>query len=106
MDRQNSLFDAVLSKKLPEPKAKQRKSKEKKRSYSIGKPEVTKSVPEIPKVINRLKRRNPPCDAPLCVVSSFFPMGKEERGGAAQGGFLLLGLFIRLNESIQQISVK
>ena len=51
MDRQNSLFDAVLSKKLPEPKAKQRKSKEKKRSYSIGKPEVTKSVPEIPKVI-------------------------------------------------------
>ena len=23
----------------------------------------------------------------------FFPMGKEEREGAAQGGFLLLGLF-------------
>ena len=44
--------------------------------------------------INRLKRRNPPCDAPLCVVSSFFLMGKEEREGAAQGGFLLLGLFI------------
>ena len=49
MDRQNSLFDAVVSQ---EPKAKQRKSKEKKRSYSIGKPEVTKSVPEIPKVIS------------------------------------------------------
>ena len=48
MDRQNSLFDAVVSQ---EPKAKQRKSKEKKRSYSIGKPEVTKSVPEIQKVI-------------------------------------------------------
>ena len=47
MDRQNSLFDAVVSQ---EPKAKQRKSKEKKRSYSIGKPEVTKSVPEIQKV--------------------------------------------------------
>ena len=31
-------------------------------------------------IINRLKRRNPPCAAPLCVVSSFFPMGKEERG--------------------------
>ena len=36
-------------------------------------------------IINRLKRRNPPCAAPLCVVSSFFPMEKEERGGAAQG---------------------
>ena len=44
--------------------------------------------------LNRPKRRNPPCDAPLCVVSSFFSMGKEEREGAAQGGFLLLGLFI------------
>ena len=46
--------------------------------------------------INRPKRRNPTCDAPLCVVSSFFPMGKEERGGAAQGGFLLLSLFTSL----------
>ena len=26
----------------------------------------------------------------------FFPMGKEERGGAAQDGFLLLGLFTYL----------
>ena len=26
----------------------------------------------------------------------FFPMGKEERGGAAQGGFLLLLLFIMI----------
>ena len=43
--------------------------------------------------INRLKRRNPPCDAPLCVVSSFFPWEKR-RGSAAQGGFLLLSLFI------------
>ena len=56
MDRQSSLFDAVVSQKLPEPKVKQRKSKEKKRSYSIGKPEVSKSKsevnePETPKVI-------------------------------------------------------
>ena len=56
MEKQNSLFDAVVSQKLPEPKAKQRKSKEKKKSYSIGKPEVTSSKPdvnepEIPKVI-------------------------------------------------------
>ena len=56
MDKQNSLFDAVVAQKLSEPKAKQRKSKEKKRSYSIGKPEVTPSKPdvnepEIPKVI-------------------------------------------------------
>ena len=47
MDKQNSLFDAIV---------KQRKSKEKKKSYSIGKPEVTPSKPdvnepEIPKVI-------------------------------------------------------
>ena len=49
MDKQNSLFDAVVSQKLPEPKAKQRRSKEKKSSYSIGKPEVNE--PEIPKVI-------------------------------------------------------
>ena len=60
MDKQNSLFDAVVSQKLPEPKAKQRKSKEKKRSYSIGKPEVTSSKldvnePEIPKVISNKK---------------------------------------------------
>ena len=27
----------------------------------------------------------------------FFPMGKEERGGAAQGGFLLFILFIPLS---------
>ena len=33
---------------------------------------------------------------PLCVVSKFFPMGKMERGGAAQGGFVLLFLFIIL----------
>ena len=51
MDKQNSLFDAVV---------KQRKSKEKKRSYSIGKPEVTSSKPdvnepEIPKVISNKK---------------------------------------------------
>jgi len=69
MDRQNSLFDAVLSKKLPEPKAKQRKSKEKKRSYSIGKPEVTKSVPEIPKdkseKTSKLARPKLPTDLPL-----------------------------------------
>ena len=26
-----------------------------------------------------MKRRNPPCDAPLCVVSTFFPMGKGGR---------------------------
>ena len=57
MDRQNCLFDAVVSQKMPEPKAKQRKSKEKKRSYSIGKPEVSKSKtevnePEMPKVIS------------------------------------------------------
>ena len=57
MDRQSSLFDAVVSQKLPEPKAKQRKSKEKRMSYSIGKPEVSKSKPEvnepeIPKVIS------------------------------------------------------
>ena len=56
MDKQNSLFDAVVSQKIPEPKTKQRKSKEKKRSYSIGKPEVNRSKPEvnepeIPKVI-------------------------------------------------------
>ena len=56
MDKQNSLFDAVVAQKLPEPKAKQRKSKEKKKSYSIGKLEVTPSKPdvnepEIPKVI-------------------------------------------------------
>ena len=55
MERQNSLFDAAVSHKLPE--AKQRKSKEKKRSYSIGRPEVSKSKsevnePEIPKVIS------------------------------------------------------
>ena len=31
----------------------------------------------------------------------FFPMGKEERGGAAQGGFLLLGLFIRIFEHLK-----
>ena len=54
MERQNSLFDAVVKQKLPE--AKQRKSKEKKRSYSIGRPEVSKSKSkvngsEIPKVI-------------------------------------------------------
>ena len=60
MDKQNSLFDAVVSQKLPEPKAKQRKSKEKKKSYSIGKPEVTSSKldvnePEIPKVISNSK---------------------------------------------------
>ena len=60
MDKQNSLFDAVVSQKLPEPKAKQRKSKEKKRSYSIGKPDVTPSKPEvneleIPKVISHKK---------------------------------------------------
>ena len=46
-------------------------------------------------VINRLKRRNPPCAAPSL---SSFPMGKKldttERG-AVQGGFLLLVLFIR-----------
>ena len=30
----------------------------------------------------------------------FFPMGKEERGGAAQGGFLLLGLFIPLKHKL------
>ena len=47
MDKQNSLFDAVVSQKLPEPKAKQRKSKEKKRSHSIGKPKVTPSKPEV-----------------------------------------------------------
>ena len=47
MDRQSSLFDAVVSQKLPEPKVKQRKSKEKKKSYSIGKPEVSKSKPEV-----------------------------------------------------------
>ena len=58
MERQNSLFDAAVSHTIPEPKAKQRKSKEKKRSYSIGrKPEVTQSKPEvnepeIPKVIS------------------------------------------------------
>ena len=57
MDRQSSLFDAVVSQKLPEPKVKQRKSKEKKKSYSIDKPEVSKSKPEvnepeIPKVIS------------------------------------------------------
>ena len=57
MDRQNSLFDAVVSQKMPEPQTKQRKSKEKKRSYSIGKPEVSKSKsevnePEMPKVIS------------------------------------------------------
>ena len=57
MNRQNSLFDAVVSQKLPEPKSKQRKSKEKKRSHSIGKPEVSRSKPEvnepeIPKVIS------------------------------------------------------
>ena len=28
----------------------------------------------------------------------FFPMGKEERGGAAQGGFVLLILFIRMRK--------
>ena len=47
MDKQNSLFDAVVAQKLPEPKAKQRKSKEKKRSHSIGKPDVTPSKPEV-----------------------------------------------------------
>ena len=31
----------------------------------------------------------------------FFLMGKEERGGAAQGGFLLLGLFIRIFEHLK-----
>ena len=30
----------------------------------------------------------------------FFLMGKEERGGAAQGGFLLLGLFIPLKHKL------
>ena len=30
--------------------------------------------------INRPKRRNPPCDAPLCVVSSFFPWEKRREG--------------------------
>ena len=29
----------------------------------------------------------------------FFPVGKEERGGAAQGGFLLLSLFTYLVET-------
>ena len=57
MEKQNSLFDAVVSQKLPESKAKQRKSKEKKRTYSIGKPDVTPfkpevNEPEIPKVIS------------------------------------------------------
>ena len=47
MDKQNSLFDAVVAQKLSEPKAKQRKSKEKKRSHSIGEPEVIPSKPEV-----------------------------------------------------------
>ena len=48
-----------------------------------------------------MKRRNTPCDAPLCVVSSFFPMGKEERGGAAQGGFLLFILFTTIRKLVE-----
>ena len=56
MEKQNSLFDAVVSQKLPEPKV----LLPKKRSYSIGKPDVTPSKPEvneleIPKVISHKK---------------------------------------------------
>ena len=48
----------------------------------------------IPYIINIPKRRNPPCAAPPL---SSFPMGKKldtTQRGAAQGVFLLLGLFI------------
>ena len=38
-------------------------------------------------VINRLKRRNPPCTAPLCVVSSFFPWEKRREGAQRKVDF-------------------
>ena len=40
--------------------------------------------------------QNLPSAAPLCVVLSFFPMGKEEWGGAALRIFVLLFIFITL----------
>ena len=45
-------------------------------------------------ILNRMKRRNPPCTAPPL---SSFPMGKKldtTQRGASQGGFLLFILFI------------
>merc|ERR1711990_542181 len=64
---------------IPEPQTKQRKSKEKKRSYSIGKPEVSKSKsevnePEMPKdkseKTSKLTRPKLPSDFPLNDVSN------------------------------------
>ena len=45
--------------------------------------------------VNRLKRRNPPCDAPLCVVSSFFPMKRGERGRSARWISSLESIYFR-----------
>ena len=42
---------------------------------------------------------------PLYVVLSFFPMGNEERGGAAQGTILLLFLFTPHELVVQTISI-
>ena len=38
--------------------------------------------------INRLKRRNPPCDAPLCVASIFSPWEKRREGAQRKVDFL------------------